>query len=386
MNFLLSFLVMAFAVTAYSCDEAKLVALKIKSELYLQAVKEDKNAHLEAFSFYRDFASCEEGFYASEDALQIAKNLETFQHPLLGAWDKHILHDGFFANEKQEFYHQGTFDNNQTTGQLEFILRVLVHYNFTNPQDELLLLNSLNKGVKYILDSQYKSGKDSGGFPQVYPLPKDYQRFVTFNDHAMINVMSFLYELNFNPIYQDLILPKYKLNLVNSYAQGFEYILKAQIKQEGKLTVWAQQYENLKPARARSYELPGLATHESLGVIEFLEKENQRIPNSRIQNALQSAKEWFERSKYRGIDHRYLKDKKNPRCELIPEVDSKQVWARYYDLESNKPFFAYRTKTNTSPENKLITDGTIEGICQAFNEYAANDQERASGYAWFLVR
>lgn len=373
-------------VSAFPCDEAKITTLKIKSELYLNAVKEDKNAHLEAFSYYRDFEICEDSFYASEEALSIAKNLETFQHPLLGAWDKHILHDGFFANEQKEFYHQGTFDNNQTTGQLQFILRVLAHQTFTEPQDKILLLNSLNRGLKFILDSQYKSGKDSGGFPQVYPLPKDYQRFVTFNDHAMINIMNLLYELNFNSAYDALILPKYKTNIISSYAAGFEYILKAQIKQEGKLSVWAQQYENLKPARARSYELPGLATHESLGIIKFLEKENQRTPHLRIQNALDAAKAWFEKSKYSGIDHRFLKDKKNPRCELIPAPDSKQVWARYYDIESNFPFFAYRTKTNTSPEKKLLTDGTLKGVCQAFNEYAANDQERASGYAWFLVR
>ena len=47
------------------------------------------------------------------------------------------------------------------------------------------------RGIDYVLAAQYRNG----GWPQFFPLRDDYSRHITFNDGAMIGVMTLLDDL-----------------------------------------------------------------------------------------------------------------------------------------------------------------------------------------------
>ena len=46
-------------------------------------------------------------------------------------------------------------------------------------------------GVDYLLSGQYKNG----GWPQFWPVQRDYQPHITYNDHAMVNTMTLLRDI-----------------------------------------------------------------------------------------------------------------------------------------------------------------------------------------------
>ena len=51
--------------------------------------------------------------------------------------------------------------------------------------------------------------------------------------------------------------------------KAVECILRTQVMQDGKLTVWCAQHDEvtLAPAKARAYELPSLSGNESVGIV-----------------------------------------------------------------------------------------------------------------------
>ena len=105
------------------------------------------------------------------------------------------------------------------------------------------------KGLDYILKAQYANG----GWPQFYPpLAKPYQRFITFNDDAMVRVMEFLREVYRDDIYE-FAGAEHRQSARAAFDRGIACILKCQIKANGKLTAWCAQYDekDLSPRPAR---------------------------------------------------------------------------------------------------------------------------------------
>ncbi|MEZ6119527.1 MAG: pectate lyase [Pirellulaceae bacterium] len=76
----------------------------------------------------------------------------------------------------------GTFDNGATTGELRLLAKAFRATDKQHYQAAFL------KGLDHILTAQY----DNGGWPQYYPLSKNYHRHITFNDGTMIRIMEFL--------------------------------------------------------------------------------------------------------------------------------------------------------------------------------------------------
>ena len=76
--------------------------------------------------------------------------------------------------------------------------------------------------------------------------------------------------------------------------------------------------------------------------------------------------QWLAISKVEGYDYVDIKDSTQPNGRdrvLVPEKNS-VVWARFYDIETNKPFFSGRD--------------SIKKWAVADIEY-----ERRNGYAWY---
>ncbi len=296
----------------------------------------------------------------------VADNMLLFQRDY-GGWPKHYHEDKinynkvYAAVEKatitdESSLNDGTIDNDATTKEIRYLLKT--YKSIGNKK----YLDAAEKGIKYLLKAQYKNG----GWPQFYPDLSSYRHEITFNDNAMINVMNVLYDLSLQINDLDVVDKSLIEPSAIAVKKGIQCILKTQIKVKGKLTAWCAQYDEVtyRPAKARSYELPSLSGEESIGIVEFL----MRIPNpsNEIKSSIEGAVNWFIASKISGINWVNIKDSNSLKGydRIVVKDASSSIWARFYEIETNEPFFCGRDG---------IKKKTVAEI-----EY-----ERRTGYAWY---
>jgi PelA/Pel-15E family pectate lyase len=314
-----------------------------------------------------DLKSKPEDWFKTDEATTQIDNIISWQRPE-GGWEKpydassphdpakpFFVHQGpatvpYPAKEGEEWHGVGTIDNGITYTEMRVLAKA---YKLTKRQNQL---DSFNKALAFLLKSQYPNG----GFPQRYPLADNYGRYITLNDTAMVNVMRLLREISENrdnqfPFVDEAIRAKCK----QSFDRGVECLLKLQVVVNGTPTAWAQQYDpdTLQPAKARAYELPGLSGDESAtAVLLLMELEN---PSPAVQRAIHAAVAWFERSKITGLKIERTADD----VFTVPDPNGEPLWARYYELDTNRPFFCGR-----------------DGIKKY--ELMQIEKERRKGYAW----
>ena len=126
-------------------------------------------------------------------------------------------------------------------------------------------------------------------------------------------------------------------------ARGIDCILKTQIKQDGKPTAWCAQYDEktLEPAWARKYEPPSLSGFESVGIVRFLMSiEN---PSPEIIAAIEGAVAWFRAVAIKGERLEMIsRDDGRPDRRLVPDPEAPLLWARFYELGTNRPLYLDR--------------------------------------------
>ena len=197
------------------------------------------------------------------------------------------------------------------------------------------------RGVDFLLEAQYANG----GWPQFYPLRRGYYEHITYNDGAMIGVMSLLRDIAEQTSPYEFVDPERRDKARTAIAKGLEIVLKTQVKVDGMLTAWCAQHdrETLEPALARSYELPSISGGESAGIIRYLMSiEN---PDERIIRAVVSAIDWYERSKIIGKALIRNPDPDLPRGYdriIVDDLDAPPLWGRFYQIETNRPIFVGR--------------------------------------------
>ena len=243
----------------------------------------------------------EDSFFTTPKAKEVAETVLLYQQPT-GGWPKNI---NFFqtpdnkekALEIKNDVNASTIDNGATTTEIIYLSRL---YNATH--DETYKEAAI-RGLDYLFEAQY----ENGGWPQFYPRPKGYYVQITYND------------------------------------KGVECILKTQVKQHGKLTVWCAQHDRktFAPVKARAYELPSLSGAESANIVIYL----MQLPNpsAEVIQSIESAVQWFKDSEIKSIKIESFinKDGKKDR-RVAPCEDCKPMWARFYELETNRPFFCDR--------------------------------------------
>jgi len=176
-------------------------------------------------------------------------------------------------------------------------------------------------------------------------------------------------------IMQDIVEQKNNMELVNasfipvareSVQKGVQCILKTQIKTNGKLTGWCAQYDEktLQPAKARAYELPSISGMESVGVARFLMRLPD--PSAEIIRAVDGAIDWFNASKITGYDYQVVKDPSMPKGidRILSVKEGGVLWARFYDIQTNQPFFCGRDGVKKKSLNEI-------------------EPERRAGYGWY---
>lgn len=264
-----------------------------------------------------------------------------------GSWPKNQNNSAKpYSGKKKE---TGTFDNGSTTDELRFLARGFEVTGDAACRDAFLL------GYDHILKAQYPNG----GWPQYYPLSKQYHRHITFNDNSMVRLLEFLRETSTGKRY-DFVGADRRKSAAKAFDLGIECIVKCQFVRNGKPTVWCAQHDEvtLKPAKARAYELESLSGSESAGILRFLMSlEN---PSRSVIAAVKGGVAWFEVSKIEGLKVEKIDGVRT----AAPDPKAPPIWARFYDLETNKPFFCDR-----------------DGIKKwNYNEVG---RERRNGYAWY---
>jgi PelA/Pel-15E family pectate lyase len=255
-----------------------------------------------------------------------------------------------------------TFDNGATHSQVEYLAKAYAATKIERFKDGCL------RGIDFILSAQYPNG----GFPQFFPDTSGYRKHITFNDDAMIGVMNVLHDIIQNKSWYSFVDSVRRTKVRQAFDKGVECILKCQIFQDGKLTGWCQQHDNVnfRPQGARTFEPASLGGEESADIVLFLMSlEN---PNREIVNAVQAAVEWMKKSQILGIRvetieaptmvYKYSTSKSDR--VVVEDPQAPPIWARLYELGTNKPLFCNR-------------DGT------PVYSLAEVERERRSGYSWY---
>ena len=237
-----------------------------------------------------------------------------------------------------------SLDNDATTLPMAFLARM------AHATGESKYRNSFLRGVDYLLAAQYPNG----GWPQFWPLRKGYYSRITYNDGAMIRALTILHDVaGGQPPYDFIDAPRRK-KVAGAVARGIDCILKTQIKQDGKLTAWCAQHDEktLEPAWARSYEPPSLSGGESVGIVRFLMSIEEPTPE--IITAIEGTVAWFRSVTMRGVRIESIR-RNDGRTErrLILDSDAPPLWARFYELKTNRPLYLDRDSVFRYDFNKI---------------------------------
>lgn len=211
---------------------------------------------------------------------------------------------------------RGTFDDDTTTGALRFLL---AWWEYTRAEEDW---KTVMRVGDFILKAQYP---DSGGWPQSYPPPGGYGKYITFNDNNIEKIMDVLL---------DLYARTGEQRFLDAAKKGGECILRLQ-GGPGE-AIWAQQYdkETLEPAWARKFEPPGYTPAESVGVCNTLIALFLATGEKRFLEPLPRAFEWYE-------THRLENGK----------------YARLYEPATQRPVYGRRDKAEKVYDFKNACSG-----------------------------
>ncbi len=306
-----------------------------------------------------------DNWYSSKEACAVADNVLRCQKSN-GGWAKNKpYHHEFTENDIQQLnvgsVNGATIDNGATITEMYFLAKV---YDKTQNS---IYKQSFYKALQFLLKAQYSNG----GWPQFYP-PREnvpYSAHITYNDNAMVNVLSlYMQIMEQKEPYTSLSVPDSLLQKIEvSFNKGIECILKTQIYVNNQPTVWCAQHHevSLQPANARSYELASYSGAESAAIVLLLME--LKSPSPEVINAVKGAVDWFKKHQIEGIRiEKQLDDEGRPNRVMVQDKNASALWARFYDLDTEKPFFCDRDG---------IKKPTLAEI----------GYERRNGYAWYIT-
>lgn len=289
-------------------------------------------------------------WFASPEGKAFADNLVSWQNPGGGWWKQYdpkiarpadlpaanARGPGASNDQEDAWRSSSTFDNGATYTEMRLLARAYAATK--DPKYK----QSFERGLKFIFDAQYPNG----GWPQRFPLQDNYGRHITFNDKLMSSVMLLLKDVSKGEGEFAFVGDADRKRAKESFDRGVDCILKMQIKgADGQLTGWCQQHDakTLAPTPARAYELPSIASFESADIVMLLMGiEN---PDARVKRAVTAAANWFEKSAIRGKRYETIRDKAlkyGVDRRLSDDPNAPPLWARFYEIETNKPIFADR--------------------------------------------
>ncbi|MDF1811796.1 MAG: pectate lyase [Verrucomicrobiales bacterium] len=300
------------------------------------------------------------GSIADDRDVAVAEKILAFQRSN-GGWPKNYDYDvpGTKAelenaiSDRQKI-EDATIDNGATFKEIQFLAKL---YRKT---EDPRYSKAANQGVDYLLEAQY----ENGGWPQFYPNLKGYYRRITFNDGAMIGVMTLLRGIVTRPGAYQFVTDSVRDDCKLAIEKGLDCMLKCQVKVDGRPAVWCAQHDEVSflPTSARSYELATLSGSESVGIVRYL--MGIEDPGHEVVAAIEGAVTWFEKSKLKGIRLESFTNRDGEKdLRVVNDEKASALWARFYDIDTNQPVFCSR-------------DGVPQKNLDAISH------ERRNGYSW----
>jgi PelA/Pel-15E family pectate lyase len=309
-------------------------------------------------------------WYAGQEARRIADNVVLFQRKS-GGWPKDLDmarvldeagRDKVLADKALT---DSTIDNDATTTQLRYLARVHAATGEARWREAFLA------GLDYLLAAQYQNG----GWPQFFPLRNGHARHIAFNDNAMANVLFLLNDVALSdPAATPTVTAPFgfvdqarRVRVAAAIEKGTSLILAAQVRVNGHLTVWCAQHDEvtLEPAPARTFEPVSLSAKESTGLVEFL--MTRPAPTPAIIAAVDAAVSWLRDVRLSGVRLESRVDLSWPKAwdrVLVADPSAGPLWARFYEIGTNRPIFAGRDR---------VVKYRMDEI----------EVERRTGYAWY---
>lgn len=248
----------------------------------------------------------------------------------------------------------GTIDNDATIQEMRLL--AVRYKETTNSNYKSTFKNSFNKALNFLLTMQ----RANGGIPQVWPKRGNYSDQITLNDNAMIRAMVLMMDIanSTSPFDSDIIDDATRGKMSSALNKAVDFLLKAQIVNNGTLTVWCAQHDtsSMAPVGARAYELASKSGSESAGAVWFL--MNWPEQTVEIQKAVKSAIAWYKKTKVTGL---YF----NKKAGTFEKRDGNVLWYRFYEVNSDDYFFCDRDGASTKTQ-----------------DFTKISEERRTGYQW----
>ena len=298
-------------------------------------------------------------FWSGSEAARIADCLASFQTPA-GGWNKNTNLTAAPRRPGERHGYEagyvGTLDNGATITELRFLAKTISAS--ASPARADVWRTSFTRGINYLLTAQYPIG----GWPQVFPLEGEYHDAITFNDGALINVLTLLREIAAGRNEFAFVPADLRARVATAAVRGLDCVLASQISINGRRTVWCQQVDplTLAPVGARNYEMPSQSAGESAGIVLYLMALPD--PSPAVINAVHAAAAWLQKTPLRDAVFQPAPD--GTGRKLLPSPGAGPLWPRYSEIGSDRPLFGDRDLT----------------IHDDVNEISA---ERRNGYGWF---
>ncbi|MCQ2097195.1 MAG: pectate lyase [Fibrobacter sp.] len=247
-----------------------------------------------------------------------------------------------------------TIDNDATVQEMRLL--AVRYKETTNSTYKAAFKSSFNKAVNFLLTMQ----RSTGGLPQVWPKRGNYSDHITLNDNAMVRAMVTMMDIanKTAPFDSDIIDDATRAKMSGAMDKAINYLLKAQIVNNGIPTVWCAQHDtaNYAPRPARAYELESKSGSESAGVVWFLMNWPNQTPE--IQRSVKSAINWYKKTKVTGL---YF----NKSAGRFDEKAGSVLWYRFYEVNNDNYFFCDR-----------------DGVSTKTQDFTKISEERRTGYQW----
>ncbi len=270
-------------------------------------------------------------WYKSNEAQRIAVAVLSHQSAT-GGWPGEADTTKPYQGDRDKL--RPTFDDRATTDEMRFLALMSEH------NDEQTYREAFLRGLDHILQAQYANG----GWPQRHPPGRNYPRYITFNDNAMVRLMRLMRDVALLSQYQFVDNARQQA-AQTAFDRGIDCILKCQVRVNGTLTVWCAQHDEVdfRPRPARTFELVSLSGSESVEITRLLMSlEN---PRPEVIEAVEAAVAWLEQAKLTGMRVEQRADANAPRGTnkvVVQDAKAPPIWARFYEIETNRPIFVDR--------------------------------------------
>ena len=300
--------------------------------------------------------------YAPHEIVKIGDNILLYQ-TIDGGWSKNI--DWLAAIPYPEMRRlrahvldKSSLDNRNTYPQVDYLAKAYEQTGF------MRFRLAAERGLDYILDTQHPNGGWRGADVDA----------ITYNDSVMTGVMTLLHAIGQSAPQYAWLDPDRRARATHALDKAIAVTLACQIEVDGEKTGWCQQHDHdtLAPVKARSYELPALCSLETASIVRFLMELEEPTPE--IVAAIDAGVAWLRESRINGVGlaHvpmepvRFENHTATADVAVVEDADAPALWARYYEIDTNRPFFCNPDGTKVYTLAEVVL-------------------ERRTGYAWYGV-